>query len=376
MKYGFSTLGLFLILFVSLFAQNVFSQTSSTTQPLFDYQETPFDPTALIQSLIDGDTGLPSGIEEQVTIQQIPNIPKPGETVSVQLISYSTDLNKATITWTLNGRVLSSQIGATTLQFQAPQSGATSNLVITINKEGGGTISKTITVSPADVDLIYEADTYTPPFYKGKKLFTSESWITFVAIPNFVNPNGTTVDASNLVYTWRLNGSVQQSVSGYGKNTYRIKGGLIERPSQVTVEVSAINSTLKASRTIGYQSLKPEAVLYENNPVLGVVYEKAIQGSFLLERPQVDFESVPFFFSGSYKSNPEIQYTWSINSTPITSKAPNENYLVLRNEQNEEGVALINLGISHSTNILQSAASLLELNFKKVENEPNEQFTF
>jgi hypothetical protein len=370
MKYGFTTLGLFLILFVSLFLQNAFSQTAQTAQ------ETPFDPTQLINSLIDNNTGLPLGVEEQVTIQQIPSIPKPGETVSVQITAYSTDLNKAKITWTLDGKVITSQTGATTFKFLAPQSGKVSTLVITIEKEGGGTLTKTIVVSPADVDLIYEAQTYAPPFYKGKKRFTSEAVIKFIAVPNFVTSKGNKVPVSDLVYTWKVNGSVQQSVSGYGKNVFSAKGTLIERPTQVTVEVSAINSTLKASQTINYRSSAPEVVLYENNPILGVVYEKAIQGSFNLDRPQVDFEAVPYFFSGNYKDSSSISYAWSLNGTAITSKGINENYLVLRNDKNEEGKALINVGVQHGSNMLQNAQSMLELNFKKVKNEPNEANIF
>jgi hypothetical protein len=370
MKYGFTTLGLFLILFVLLFLQNAFSQTTGQAQ------ETPFDPTQLINSLIDNNTGLPLGVEEQITIQQIPSIPKPGETVSVQITAYSTDLNKAKITWTIDGKVITSQTGAVTFQFLAPQSGKTSTLVIKIEKEGGGTLTKTIVVSPADVDLIYEAQTYVPPFYKGKKKFSSEAVIKFIAIPNFVTPKGNKIAISDLVYTWKVNGTVQQSVSGYGKNVFLTKGTLIERPTQVTVEVSAVNSTLKASQTIGFKSSAPEVVLYENNPILGIVYEKAIQGTFNLDRPQVDFEAVPYFFSGQYKDSSSIQYTWSLNGISVTSKGINENYLVLRNDKNEDGRALVNVSVQHASNIMQNAKSLLELNFKKIENEPNEQFTF
>lgn len=380
MKYGFTTLGLFLILFVSLFTQDVFSQQATTTPPgptpQEIYEQNLRNNQDILNNLIDPNTGLPEGIEEQVTIKQLPSIPKPGESVSVQIISYSTDLNKAVITWSLDGKEMYSQTGATRFDFQAPVSGKTSTIVVTIKKENGGVISKSITVSPADVDLIFEAQTYAHPFYKGKRMFTSEAIIDFIAIPNFVNPNGTKIPDLNLVYTWKINGVTQGSLSGYGRNTFTTRGTLIERNNQITVEVSAINSSLKASQSINFRSVTPELVLYENNPILGVVYEKAIQGAFNLERPQVDFEGIPYFYSVDTKDSSLLDFGWTINGTKVISKSPNENYMVLRNDQNIDGKALIGSTLQHTTNILQTTQSYLELNFKKVENEPNETFSF
>lgn len=366
MRYGVSIPTLLCVLLASSLAHQALSQS----QPVFD--QPTFDPA----SLFDPNTDLPTGIDEQLTVTQTPQIPRPGENVTVQLTSYVTDLNRSTITWTLDGRNISSGVGVTSFNFQAPNSGGTSRLVVTINKNGGGTISKTIVISPAEVDLIYETGTYAHPFYKGKRLYTSESSITFIAVPNFLNANGTKIPATDLAYTWSINGSIQQAASGYGKSTYVTRGSLIERPLQIKVQVTAPNSTLQASQSINVQSTVPEVTLYENNPILGIMYDKAIQGTFLLERPQVDFEGIPYFFSGSYKDDPNMDFNWYINGTEVTSKAANENYMVLRNDQNQEGTALISVNASHFTNILQTAATSLELDFKKVDNDSNEQFTF
>lgn len=358
MKYHLSILSI--VTFVSLLflVQNVFSQS--------------FD----ISGIIDSNTGLPVGIDEQISIEQIPKIPKPGDVVSIRITSYLTDLNKAKITWTQDGAIILSQTGAITNQIQAPESGKSTKLVITIQKEKGGTITKTIVLSPADVDLIYEANTYAHPFFKGKKLFTSESFINFIAIPNFMGLDGKKIPESNLIYTWKVNGSVQQSVSGYGKNTFSTKGQLIERPLLIEVEVSAINSSLIASQSLTIKSTQPELLLYENNPLLGVIYEKAIIGSFFLQRKQVDFEGIPYFFAANTKNDTGLSYKWKINGTSITSKSPQENYLLLQNNNNEEGRAIINTTINHTQNILQTAQTSLELTFKKVNETTNEALNF
>jgi hypothetical protein len=366
MKYRFIIL-LVLGIHIIVFTPYVFSQTSQT----FDLANPTFNPL----DLINPSTGLPAGVEEQISIEQIPKIPKPNETVSIRITSYLTDLNKAKITWSQDGTVLTSQIGAVTNQVQAPESGKTSVLTITIVKENGGVFTKTITLSPADVDLIYEAQTYAHPFFKGKKLFTSESVVLFVAVPNFVI-NGRQIPAENLVYTWKINGSVQQQFSGYGKNTFALQGSLIERPTQVEVEVSAINSSLIASQNTVIKSTQPEILIYENNPLLGVIYEQAILGGFLLERNQVDFEAIPYFFSANTKDDINLVYKWSINNTRVATKAPQENYLLLQNNANEEGRAFVSVVVNQTQKLLQTTSSSLELNFKKIKEASNETNTF
>ncbi len=366
MKYRYIILS---ILIVTIFVgvSYVSSQTAPSTEESSSFN---------FNDLFDQNTQLPVGVEEQISIEQYPKIPKPGETVYIQITSYLTDLNKAKITWKQDGKEILTQTGAVAIQVEAPTSGKSSTISIIITKEKGGTITHTINLNPADVDLIYETDTYAHPFFKGKRLFTSESFINFIAVPNFITQSGTQINAENLVYTWSINGIVQQSISGYGKNTFSTKGTLIERPMTITVEVSAINSNLLASKSITLKSTTPDVVLYENNPILGVVYDKAIKGEYILERNQVDFEAVPFNFDVEGKNNINLLYSWAINGTKIQSKLPQENYLLLQNNTNEEGTAFIKATVKHAQNILQTTETSLELHFKKVNEINNEEINF
>lgn len=357
----------FLILIVLLFSSLFILEKSPALSQQLD-----------INSLINSETGLPTGIQEQISIEQIPRVPNPNQPVSFRIESFLTNLNNAQITWIQNGEVLNSGTGLVTQAIQAPDSGETSIIQIRITKEEGGVLTQTITLNPSQVDLIYEAQTYTPPFYKGKSLYTSESVVEVIAVPHFLNESGQRMDSSTLVYTWRINGTVQQDFSGYGKDFLSFQGSLIERPVTVSVEVSAPNSTLLASNTLRFSSSDPDFVLYENNPVFGVIYEQAIQGSFLLNRPQIDFEGVPYFFSTYFKNSGLLSYAWTINGTRITNKSSSENYLVLRNDENEEGTARIGVTVSHINNLLQQKSNRFELLFEKIENtiNNNEEFTF
>jgi len=61
--------------------------------------------------------------------------------------------------------------------------GEKKTVTIKVVSRRGGYLEEKITFQPALVDLMWEANTYTPPFYKGKALTSSKSSITVTAIP-------------------------------------------------------------------------------------------------------------------------------------------------------------------------------------------------
>jgi hypothetical protein len=342
---------------------SIFSFVYSQDASFFDAPQTQLTDS----DFFDSNSNLPSGVIEQISETIVPKIPAPGEQVTITVESFSSNLDKALISWKADGKTIKEGLGQKTVSFFAPESGKTLNISLTIKKEGGGLIQKTFTFSPADVDIIYEAETYTPPFYKGKALFTSEATIKYIAMPNFVSSNGQKIDPNNLVYTWKINDSIVQNASGYGKRTFETKGGIIQRPSKVGVEVSAINSTLKAKDSVMIETQQPEVVLYENNPLLGVIYEKGVFGSFLLNRPEVELQSIPYFFSTKSKEVSDLQYTWKINGN-VAEISSQSSYSRFRNETGKAGHSIISLDVQHFTNILQLAATKLDLNFTEHEN--------
>jgi hypothetical protein len=305
------------------------------------------------QSGFDPNTGLPLGLEEQISVKVLPKIPSPGEGVSIFVESFSTDLNKAYFTWRINGVTELEGNGETEFLFIAPESGESLTVSMVAQKEGGGLIQRNWTFSPADVDIIYEADTYTPPFYKGKPLFTSESSLRLIAIPTFVE-NGIKKDPSQLVYNWSV----------YGKMVYETQGGLVHRALNVEVEVTAPNSNMKAENSIPITYKNPELVIYENNPVLGTVFENAVRGNFLLNRPEVEFQAVPLFFSTTRKDQADVEYRWRMNGKNIPSGSLTS-FITFRNDTGEAGKAIISLDAEHFNNILQLAQSAVDLTFEE-----------
>jgi hypothetical protein len=129
-------------------------------------------------------------------------------------------------------------VGKKEFKFTMSESGK----LVTIDFEAVPTnapvISKTWNFAPVDVDILWQANTYTPPFYKGKALFTPESNVTFIALFNIII-GGKRVDPSDVVYKWKVNRTVDGANSGFGKNSYNYTGSIILRPALIQAEVYA-----------------------------------------------------------------------------------------------------------------------------------------
>lgn len=326
------------------------------------------------QSFFDSNTGLPTGIEEQLSVKIIPEVPSPGDSVSISVVSYSTNLNAAYFVWKTNGTTELEGFGEKNFNLVAPESGRSSTVSLTIQKEGGGVLTRSFTFSPADVDLIYEADTYTPPFYKGKALFTSESNFRVVAMPTFIQGN-TKINPKNLIYKWSIGNTVDQQGSGYGKNVLYLKGSIVERPFTVKVEVSAPNSTLKAKGEIYMTAKEPEVLIYEDNPLLGIIFEKAVEGNFVLDKSEMVFQAIPFYFSSLQKENEALSYNWKMNGESLAIGSQSSS-IRFRNSNQSTGVSRISLDVEHLQNILQFAQTSFNLNFLNSTNQTTNTFEF
>ena len=151
-------------IFTPLFA---FAQTSTTTaeQPVSQLQQ------QIDQLIRDRMNSMPtteeiraSSIRNYLEVKTIPETPGPSEMVRVSIESYLTDLNKATISWSLNGKVVDRGVGRKSFSFQNGPSGKTTRLTIPITTNAGEYITKEFSGNPVGLTILWEADTYTPPF--------------------------------------------------------------------------------------------------------------------------------------------------------------------------------------------------------------------
>lgn len=251
-------------------------------------------------------------------ISMIPQHPGPFEKVSVSVEDFSRDLNKVQISWSLNGKVEKTGTGLKSFEFNTGALGSVSSISINM----GGEV-QTLTVRPTVTDIIWQADTYTPPFYQGKSLHSNQDPITLVAEPFFITSQGDRLDPEKLVYKWTYNGKVNSNASGYGKKTFTVSPSILLKPIEVVVEVTSPDNSYHSLSKISIADTKPEVLLYENDPLYGIHFENTLNNKdFPITSQEIRVFGVPLFFSRKQKNENALDLNWRLNGTGINQTGP------------------------------------------------------
>lgn len=301
-------------------------------------------------------------IEQNISIDVTPEIPGPEESVLIEIESFITDLNRGQIVWRINGKTVKKGTGAKTLRFTNGSIGEKTNISITITTQEGLTFEKKLSFIPALVDIIWETDTYTPPFYKGKPLPTSESSLKLVALPQFSTNKKIIINPNNFIYTWSKDRRIIGKQSGFGRKTLTTKSPLLYQNSHIKVEVSSFDNSLRAKKEIFVFATEPNIIFYEKHPLLGILYNKALTGSFSFRKNEVVFRAEPYYFSQKDILEKKVVFRWLLNGQLFEPTiSPQE--VVLRQTEETGGVARLNVSVNNLNKLLQNAGSFLSLQF-------------
>lgn len=343
---------LFVVIAISLFAFMGVANAQSTDLSALNGD---IDPSS-ISTLDDFEEYLNAG--NTIDLALNPKYPQPNQNVTATLSSYSYDLNGATITWYINGKEQARGKAIKSLTFTTGALGTGTIIKATIFVDGATQV-KTLTVNPADITLLWQAHTYTPPFYKGKALNSYQSVLTYVAIPQMYK-NGQVVNPKNLVYTWSKNGTVLGDNSGLGQQTLTLAGDVILRPVTIAVEVSDTAGTLSTKRSIEVSPESPLVLFYENSPDLGIMFNESLSNVKSLLTPEINLTAVPLFFSASIKQSSALSFTWTMNGATMGVSDANA---VFRLPQNTSGQASVSVAVRNQTKFLQGADNSLLISF-------------
>jgi hypothetical protein len=311
-----------------------------------------------------------TGLEEQIDVNVTPTFPKPGDSVNISLEAYGINLDKAPIKWSVDGKVAKESIGAKSFDIKAGKLGEQTVITIEIQPPYSNLMVKTITINPQSVDIIWEADTYTPPFYKGKAMFTPQEKAVFVAMPNITDPSGVQTDPKTLTYKWSRDQEVLGHLSGYGQNYLTYTGNILMRPVETRVEIN--NGNASASGYIYVTTKDPETYLYEKNPLYGIMFNKEISNNFVFgDKEERTLAVFPYFFGINSRSANNLKYKWTLNYNQV-EVPENQSEITLRNVDKLEGRSLINVTTKNKSNFLQEAATKTYVDFSK----PKSTFAF
>jgi len=183
-----------------------------------------------------------------------------------------------------------------------------------------GTAPQT-SILPLPVDLLFDADSYVPPFYLGRALSSPGTTLRLQALARFKQQNGSLVPDSAIIYTWRRNGAVMGAVSGKGMSSVSIASPTLFAADTVSIEARSESGAFYGTASVVIASIDPSITLYENHPLFGVEYYNALKDQSSIPDLEMTFIAVPYFAAASGPSDAGLRWAWSVNGVPVAANA-------------------------------------------------------
>lgn len=215
-------------------------------------------------------------------------------------------------------------------------------------------VNVTTQSSASTVTLVWEADTYVPPFYKGKALYVDGADARILALPR-----ADLGDPSSLVYVWKINGRIEDSASGAGRNYFVFRPDVFGGSPLIVAEVYKDTEKV-AVGAVRVPQVEPEVVIYPELPLAGILFGNTPSN---VEGDEITLEAYPLFFSARSKQDPALTYRWNINDERVANPSGNTGRLVLRSEAG--GAVRVDALINNTRRVLEDARGTVSLTFEE-----------
>ncbi len=302
------------------------------------------------------ETGVGSNVLATIT----PTNPRPGDIVNISLSGYGFDTNQSYFKWMRDGKDVLSGNGQSQYSFQLGRLGVATKIDVTIFSDTRALATKSFYFEPADIDFVWQADTFVPPFYKGKERASAGANIKILATPYLINNLGQAENKSNLNYSWSQDGKPLNDRSGLGKSNITIATGPDKNQIKIDLAVSTIDKSRSTNKSLIINLDKPELAFYEIKPLAGTNFLKQVIGSYDLYDDEASFLAIPYFWPRNQINN--INYLWAINGLQASPQKDPWS-LTVREPSGGAGQNEINLQVSDAQNSLGPVSNHFNIKF-------------
>lgn len=305
-----------------------------------------------------------TGIGSSLSISLSPQYPAPGQTVALTAQSATLDLANSALTWTVNGTVVARGTGVVQASVVAGGLGSRTQIALAAATPEGIDASASATIAPTSIDLLYDADSYVPPFYRGRALPSPGSSLIVEARPQFVRTNGGAVSRGDITYTWKRDNQVLTDLSGQGKYAIAIPAPVPYGSYTVSVEAHTTDGSLAGLASVRVRAADPLVELYVDDPLFGIRYRDALDDAATIADPETSFIAIPYFVTAAAANAPALEYQWRINGVPVAADTANPNALTIQAAA-AGTTATVQLALTHVTNYLLDLKRSWQLHFSR-----------
>jgi len=300
--------------------------------------------------------------ESLSSLELTPANPAPGSTFRAEVRNFTIDLERAFFSWEINGSPIREGVGLKEITIPVGKLGEVLNIRVSIAAQSGETLTLSRSVRPSIVDVVWQANTYTPPFYRGRALPSHGSTVSLEAIAHFERENGTKVPWEDIIYTWKINGRVIGESSGRGRSTLTTFGPGLFGEMAVKVEAESADFAFRGSGTTVIANTEPVLALYPLYPVGGVALHSALTRVADVSDIELSVSAQPYYAASLFPASPLLSYEWSVNGEKVANDDAEQNVITLRSTAGA-GVARVSLSFEHAAILLQEAENEWTLNF-------------
>lgn len=256
-----------------------------------------------------------TGLERDLDLSLSPARPTPGQTVQLSIKTFAIDLLRSNVVWYANDREIARGPDVTEASVVAGPLGSETRIFVTAEDEEGTVAIAEAVIRPTEIDLLWEADSYVPPFYAGRVMPGTNSPIRLQALTRFKTTDGKTLADSDIIYTWYRNTTI--AAEGRGKSTVILPGPQLFDMETLRVVAVSADRTLSGEASVTLSGRDPPIMLYENHPLFGILYHRSLEPGATTMEIEQKVSAVPYFARINSPSDAGLAYEWSVNGSRI-----------------------------------------------------------
>jgi len=293
-------------------------------------------------------------IDQGPSIELEPRYPSPNAEITASLNDYSLSGQVSSIDWYINGKKIKEALNQRSVEFKTGNVGTRTTIETIISIQGNGTQNIKRVIEPLYLDIIIEAQTRVPSFYKGRALPSVGSKVNLTALLD-----GGSIPSNNLIYTWKVNDSVIDN--GGLRGQYKISTPTSSWGNDtLSLTISDITGNIITHRDIEIPSTNPEVLFYESNTLQGIS-QTPIKESLNLIGKSVTIQAEPYNLDILIYNRPPL-LEWKIDSIRNPNNSGNP-YEITLARQEGKGDSTIDFHVRSLTELLQGSRSSININY-------------